>query len=179
MLAAALIALSAGLIAVLGLVHLVYTFRGSKLHPKDSELRSKMENAPPVLTIETTMWQARIGFNASHSLGMMLLGVIHGYFALPQRRLLFRSRFLLLTGFMMLTAYAYLATRFQPPAQRHDAETAQQSDKCHHQEEGAAFAMYAAPIMPSATGQTIVRQLLLTGGTPGYDNRSGRKPKHG
>jgi hypothetical protein len=75
MLASALIALSAGLSAVLGFVHLVYTFRGSKLHPRDSELRSKLENTSLVLTAETTMWKAWIGFNASHSLGVILFGV--------------------------------------------------------------------------------------------------------
>ena len=67
MLAASLIALSAALTDGVGLVHLLYTFRGSKFHPSDSELRSKMENALPVLTAETTMWQAWHSFNASHS----------------------------------------------------------------------------------------------------------------
>jgi hypothetical protein len=71
-----------------------------------------MENAQLVLTKETTVWQAWIGFNASHSLGMMLFGAIYGYLALAQSRLLFRSGFLLLTGFMMLTAYAYLGKRY-------------------------------------------------------------------
>ena len=112
MLAPTLIALSAGLLAVLGLIHLVYTFRGPKLHPRDNELRSRMENVPLVLTRETTMWRALIGFNASHSLGIMLFGAIYGYLALAQSRLLFRSGFLLVTGFLMLTTYAYLAKRY-------------------------------------------------------------------
>jgi len=97
---------------VLGFVHLVYTFRGSKLHPRDSELRSKLENTSLVLTAETTMWKEWIGFNASHSLGVILFGAIYGYLALAQRQLLFRSGFLLLTGFMMLAAYAYLGKRY-------------------------------------------------------------------
>lgn len=97
---------------MLGFVHLVYTFRGSKLHPRDSELRSKLENTSLVLTAETTMWKAWIGFNASHSLGVILFGAIYGYLALAQRQLLFRSGFLLLTGFMMLAAYAYLGKRY-------------------------------------------------------------------
>jgi hypothetical protein len=71
-----------------------------------------MENGLLVLTKETTMWKAWIGFNASHSLGMILFGVIYGYLALAQRPLLFRSRFLLLSGLMMLTAYAYLCRHY-------------------------------------------------------------------
>src|SRR5262249_4361867 len=112
MLAPALAALSAGLIAVLGFVHLLYTFHGSKLHPRDGELRSKLENASLVLTRETTMWKAWIGFNASHSLGLILFGAIYGYLALAHSQLLFRSGFLLLTGFMMLVTYAYLGKRY-------------------------------------------------------------------
>ena len=111
-LASASIALSAGLIAALGLLHLVLTFHGTALHSRNSDLRSKMENALLVLTKETTMWKAWIGFNASHSLGMILFGVIYGYLALAQRPLLFRSRFLLLSGLMMLTAYAYLCRQY-------------------------------------------------------------------
>jgi len=111
-LASGLIALSAGLIAALGLVHLVYTFHGTNLHPRDAELRLKMENALPMLTNETTMWKAWIGFNATHSLGLLLFGAIYGYLALAQRQLLFRSGFLVVTGFMMLAAYAYLCRRY-------------------------------------------------------------------
>jgi hypothetical protein len=112
MLAPVLAALSAGLIGVLGSVHLLYTFHGCKLHPRDGNLRSKLETASLVLTRETTMWKAWIGFNASHSLGLMLFGAIYGYLALAQSQLLFRSRFLLLTGFMTLVAYAYLGKRY-------------------------------------------------------------------
>lgn len=111
-LASALIALSAVISVALGLLHLVYTFHGTNLHPRDAELRSKMENALPVLTNETTMWKAWIGFNATHSLGLLLFGVIYGYLALAQRQLLFRSGFLLVTGFMMWAAYAYVCRHY-------------------------------------------------------------------
>jgi hypothetical protein len=111
-LASALIAMSAALAAALGVIHLVYTFHGSKLHPRDAAVRTQMENALPVLTKETTMWKSWIGFNATHSLGIILFGVMYGYLALAQRQLLFRSGFLLLTGVVMLAAYAYVSRRY-------------------------------------------------------------------
>jgi len=111
-LASGLIALSAVLCAALGLLHLVYTFHGTNLHPRDAELRSKMENALPMLTNETTMWKAWIGFNATHSLGLLLFGAIYGYLALAQRQLFFRSGFLLVAGFVMLAAYAYVSRHY-------------------------------------------------------------------
>ena len=71
-----------------------------------------MENVSLVMTEETTVWKAWIGFNTSHSLGMILFGAIYGYLALVHRQLLFRSEFLLLTGLMMLAAFAYLGWRY-------------------------------------------------------------------
>jgi hypothetical protein len=44
-LAAGLLAASAA-IALLGIVHLVYTFRGRKLHPRDAELAARMQAVP-------------------------------------------------------------------------------------------------------------------------------------
>ena len=36
-----------------------------------------MKNTSPVLTGETTMWNAWIGFNASHSAGAIFIGLIN------------------------------------------------------------------------------------------------------
>lgn len=70
-----LMAASAGIILALGLVHLVYTFRGPKLTPRDPALQENMARVSPVLTRETTMWKAWIGFNASHSFASVALSL--------------------------------------------------------------------------------------------------------
>jgi hypothetical protein len=54
----AFIAASAAVILLLGLVHLLYTFRGPKLHPHESDLTAKMMAVSPVISPETTMWRA-------------------------------------------------------------------------------------------------------------------------
>ena len=100
---------SAGVILALGTIHLVYTFRGAKLTPRDSSLRQSMEQGSPVLTRETTMWKAWIGFNASHSCGLILFGLVYGYLALWRSDLLFGSTFLVVTGFGMLSSLLVLA----------------------------------------------------------------------
>jgi hypothetical protein len=99
---------SAGVILALGIVHLVYTFRGPKLTPRDPAVQERMQQVSPVLTSETTMWKAWIGFNASHSLGLMLFGIIYGYLAISKSDFLFRSPFLLAIGFGMLLALVVL-----------------------------------------------------------------------
>jgi hypothetical protein len=102
------IAASAAVILLLGLVHLLYTFRGSKLHPRDPELKARMMTVSPVISRETTVWRAWIGFNASHSYGAILFGAVYGYLAIVHSALLFQSWFLLAVGLSLLLGYAVL-----------------------------------------------------------------------
>ena len=102
------IAASAAVIFLLGLVHLIYTFRGSKLHPRDSELKARMLAVSPVISRDTTMWRAWIGFNASHGFGAILFGVVYAYLAVLHSAWLFRSWFLLTVGLVFLLGYAVL-----------------------------------------------------------------------
>jgi hypothetical protein len=105
----AFIAASATVILLLGLVHLLYTFRGPKLHPRDPDLTAKMMAVSPVISGETTMWRAWVGFNASHSFCLILFGVLYGYLAIRHSAFLFHSWFLLALGFVLLLGYAALA----------------------------------------------------------------------
>lgn len=111
-LASWLIALSALIILTLGSLHLLYTFRGPKLLPRDGSLEIRMKEVHPVLTRQTTMWKSWIGFNASHSQGAIFFGLMYGYLALIQGTLLFESLFLQLTGLAMLAGYAALGRRY-------------------------------------------------------------------
>jgi hypothetical protein len=107
-LAPSLIAASAAIILLLGLVHLVYTFSGTKLHPRDAALQARLKEVSPIITRETTMWKAWIGFNASHSYGAILFGLVYGYLALAHSSFLLQSTFLLLLGLLLLAGYAFL-----------------------------------------------------------------------
>jgi hypothetical protein len=103
------VAASAAVIFLLGVMHLWYTFRGHNLHPRDPELTSRMMTVSPVITSETTMWRAWIGFNATHSFGLILFGAPFGYLAMRQSAFLFQSWFLLALGFALLLSYAVVA----------------------------------------------------------------------
>jgi hypothetical protein len=107
-----LVAVSATIIFTLGIIHLVYTFRGPKLHPRDPELQARMSDVFPVITRETTMWKCWIGFNASHSLGAMLFGAVFGFLALWQDAMFFQSSFLQWLGLLTLATYVFLAKRY-------------------------------------------------------------------
>ena len=105
---ASLVAASAAVILLLGLIHLLYTFHGNKLHPRDAALEARLRDVSPVITRETTMWKAWIGFNASHSYGAILFGLLYGYLALVQSAFLFASPFLLVLGLVFLLGYVFL-----------------------------------------------------------------------
>jgi hypothetical protein len=62
---------------LLGAVHLIYTLFTDKFQPRDAGLMADMQRVNPVLTRRTTMWNAWIGFNASHSVGAIFFGVVY------------------------------------------------------------------------------------------------------
>lgn len=103
---------SALVIALLGSIHLLYTFRGNRLYPRDTHLERQMQVVSPVLTNQTTMWNAWVGFNASHSYGAIFFGLIYGYLALEHDELLFHSHYLLLVGLALLVGYVVLAKKY-------------------------------------------------------------------
>lgn len=109
MLAQIFMGISAGTVLLLGLAHLAYTYFGDKLHPRDSDLLARLKTTSPVISRQTSMWKAWIGFNASHSLGAIWFGMVFGYLALEQPMLLFHSRFLGFTGLIVLGAYLAMA----------------------------------------------------------------------
>ncbi len=109
MLASTLIAASAVITGLLGSVHLLFTFNGPKLHPRNKNVMLAMEHTCPVITKETTVWRATVGFNASHSMGLMLFGIIYPYLVLAQPTMFWQSTFLMTLGLVVLLAYLTLA----------------------------------------------------------------------
>jgi hypothetical protein len=112
LLASSLMVASAAILLFLGSVHLLYTFRGTKLHPRDPALRERMEAVSPGLTRQTTMWKAWIGFNASHSASAMLFGLVYGHLAIVQAPVLFGSPFLLGLGAVFLAGFVVLGKKY-------------------------------------------------------------------
>lgn len=104
-----LMMLSAGIIFTLGATHLLYTFWGPYLTPRDSTLQASMARTSLVISKETTMWRAWIGFNASHSIGALLFGLVFGYLALAHNQLLFQSVFLMTVGLATLIGLLILS----------------------------------------------------------------------
>ncbi|HKE96211.1 MAG TPA: hypothetical protein VKB34_18020 [Povalibacter sp.] len=104
-----LMTLSAGIVLVLGVMHLVYTFSGSSLLPRDSAVQTAMSQAPLSITKETTVLRAWVGFNGSHALALIAFALIFGFLAIFHTRFLFGSAYLLAVGFAILVGFVVLA----------------------------------------------------------------------
>ena len=107
-----LVAAAALIVGVLGTLHLIYTFSGTRLHPRDETLIARMQEVSPRLTRETTIWRAGLGFHASHSLGAMLFAAVFASLALAPQAPLFGMPGVALAGAAYLVAMLVLARRF-------------------------------------------------------------------
>lgn len=110
--AAVLVVIAAGIVGALGTAHLFLTFKGPKLLPRDPAVREAMQQTHLVITRQTTMWKAWIGFNTTHSMGAMLFGVVYATLAIEAPAVLFRSVVLQAAGGLMVVGLVILAKRY-------------------------------------------------------------------
>ena len=97
---------------ILGTIHLVYTFFTNKFSSKNRKVITEMKSSHPILTEETTIWKAWIGFNASHSVGVMFIGVINFYLAFEYFSTLQSDHFFFLFNILIISFYVWLAKMY-------------------------------------------------------------------
>lgn len=102
----------AAIILFLGCVHLAYTFFTHKFSPTEGQLETAMKRVAPRISSETTMWKTWIGMHFSHSIGLILFGLIYGYLAMYRWEVLQSSYFLAGLGLLVLLGYVVLARVF-------------------------------------------------------------------
>ena len=112
MLAQILIVFGAALIGIFGAIHIVYIFFTNKLDPRNAATSAAMKAANPVLTRRTNFWDAWIGFNASHGLGMLLFATTYLVLAVGHMSLLRESPSLTWLPVAGSGAYLVLARRY-------------------------------------------------------------------
>ncbi|KJY86485.1 hypothetical protein TW73_22670 [Pseudoalteromonas piscicida] len=108
----ALIIIGVSIFGVLGTIHLVYTFSTEKFNPYDTSAAEAMKRTSPQLTKETTIWRAWIGFNASHSLGAMLLAAIYIPLAINNFEVIKNSLWFSLLPVVVSASYLVLAKKY-------------------------------------------------------------------
>ena len=76
------------IVLVLGTLHLAYTFFTDKFCSRNTNVVEEMKQSFPRLTNKTTLWKAWIGFNASHSVGAIFIGLVNIILAIQYFELL-------------------------------------------------------------------------------------------
>jgi hypothetical protein len=99
-------------ITLLAGMHLYYTFFTDKFSSRNERLITDMKTSTPLLTKKVTMWNAWIGFNASHSAGGIFIGVLNFYLASRYFALLRSDNFFFLFNILTIGFYVWLATTY-------------------------------------------------------------------
>lgn len=111
-----LFAIGAAPFLVLGMLHILYsladTVRPRRIVPRDRELIERMRASPLVLTRETDMWKAWLGFNLSHGLGVALFGALYLFLAAASPGVLAGSPVLRWAAPAVAAVYLGLALRY-------------------------------------------------------------------
>lgn len=107
-----LIIIGASIFGVLGAVHFIYTFFTKKFDAYNSDVTKAMMSTSPVLTKETTIWDAWIGFNASHSLGAIWVAAVYIPLAINHLKVIEESLWFTLLPVVVGLCYMALAKRY-------------------------------------------------------------------
>jgi hypothetical protein len=107
-----LLVAGAAVFGLLGLIHLIYTFRGNRFDPHDVELKESMQNSTLILTKQTTLWKAWIGFNASHSYGAIMVALFYVPLAIFHNELIQNSLWFSILPTLIGVSYLVLAKRY-------------------------------------------------------------------
>jgi hypothetical protein len=105
-----------GIFILLGCAHGLLTLRDlaspRSFTPTERGVREAMAKAPLALAPQTTVWRSWLGFNFSHSLGLVVFGVVFAALALRDFAWLQASPVLRLIPAVVALLYAVLSIRF-------------------------------------------------------------------
>lgn len=107
-----LLIVGASIFGVLGTMHLLYTFLSNKFEARDASVTEAMKASSPVITKETSVWDAWIGFNASHSLGAMLVAAVYIPLAVSYFEMIEQSLWFSLLPTVIGFSYLILAAKY-------------------------------------------------------------------
>lgn len=100
------------LIALLGIVHLYYTFFTNVFSSRNGKLIEDMQANSPILSQKITMWKAWIGFNGSHSSGVIFIGLMNLYLAFYYFSVLQSDHLFFVFNILTIGFYIWLAKKY-------------------------------------------------------------------
>lgn len=107
-----LIIAGAGIFGLLGITHLYMTFLTKNLHPFDEDVTEAMQSTSLRITKDTTVWKAWLGFNASHSIALLMLAAIYLPLVIWQMEVIRNSLWLTLLPVLVGFVFLMLAKKY-------------------------------------------------------------------
>lgn len=104
--------IGSSVILLLGSAHLYFTFFTNKFSSKNQRVIDEMANSHPILTKDTTIWKAWIGFNASHSSGAIFFGGMNLYLAINHFSIFETAHFFFIFNIVTVGFYLWLAKKY-------------------------------------------------------------------
>ncbi len=111
-----LLVVGSSIFVLLGGAHGVLTFRDlsnpRSFTPRDPELRAAMQESAIAFHPKVNLWRAWLGFNLSHSLGLVMFGGAFLYLGIFQSFLFSRSILLQSCSILVSAAYLVMSLKF-------------------------------------------------------------------
>ena len=107
-----LLIIGAAIFGVLGMLHFYYLFFTNMFMTRDRRVAEAMKGTSPILTERTTMWEAWIGFNGSHSLGAIFIAVLYILLASTHMQVIRETKSFILLAILIGISYLYLAIKY-------------------------------------------------------------------
>lgn len=100
------------IITVMGSLHLYYTFFTDKFSSRNEKTVEAMKTSSPILTKDMSIWNAWIGFNATHSAGAIFMGATNFYLAQRYFTLLQSDPFFCWFTLLTMGFFVWLAQKY-------------------------------------------------------------------
>ena len=106
----------ASIFLLLGVAHGVLTIRDlsnpSSFTPRDPDLRAEMQKSTIAFHPRVNLWKAWLGFNLTHSLGIIIFGGAFLYVGIFHSLLFSQSPFLQVCSILVSAAYLVISLNF-------------------------------------------------------------------
>lgn len=102
----------AAFLFTLGILHLISTYITNEFFPENGDVTEAMKSTSPVLTKNMSMWDAWIGFNASHSLGIIAIALFYLVLAVSYIEIIDQTKIFSVLAVMIGLSYLLLAKRY-------------------------------------------------------------------
>lgn len=100
------------IIATLGSIHLYFTFFTTAFSSRNEQMIQQMKASSPILNPAINMWKAWIGFNASHSSGLLFIGLLNFYLAFRYFGHVESDPFFFFITILTIGFYGWLAKKY-------------------------------------------------------------------